>query len=59
MTPGEISQMAGIAESTLAHWRHKGKGPKYIKIGRKVMYRECEVEAYLDKHTVTPVLERT
>jgi len=27
----------------LAQWRHKGHGPSYYKLGRKVIYRGCDL----------------
>ena len=31
---------------TLANWRVQGKGPKFIKLGRRVLYPLGEIEAY-------------
>lgn len=44
----------GTTEGTLATWRYLGKGPKYIKIGRRVVYRPADLDAWLEAHTVTP-----
>ena len=30
--------------STLAHWRHEGRGPAYFKFGSKVAYRGERLE---------------
>ena len=35
-----------ISERTLEQWRWQGKGPRYLKIGARVVYRLAEVEAY-------------
>lgn len=44
MTDGNISP------STLTWYRHlnDGRGPKWFRIGRKVVYRESDVVAWLD-----------
>jgi hypothetical protein len=34
-----------ISERTLEQWRWKGRGPRYLKIGRRVIYPLTEVEA--------------
>ncbi len=34
-------------EATLRFWRHTGYGPPSAKIGRRVMYRESDVEAWI------------
>lgn len=38
---------------TLEDWRHKGLGPRYIA-GKKVLYREPDLDAYLESLVVTP-----
>lgn len=37
-----------IAKSTLAKLRLSGDGPIFIKIGRRVLYRLSDLDAYLD-----------
>ena len=43
-----------IAEQTLANWRHLRKGPAYIRIGRKIIYRETDLVAFENKHRIDP-----
>ena len=40
--------------STMAHWRCEGRGPAYIKIGPKVMYRGSTLNEWLASRTVEP-----
>ncbi len=35
-----------ISARTLEHWRWKGQGPRYLKIGGRVVYRLADVEAF-------------
>ena len=35
-----------MSERTLERWRWLGKGPRYIKVGAHVIYREDDVEAF-------------
>lgn len=45
----DVSQLAErwhLSEGTLNQWRRYGKGPLYLKIGDKVLYRLSDVEAY-------------
>lgn len=35
-----------ISERTLEQWRWQGKGPRFLKIGARVVYRLADVEAY-------------
>ncbi|QNE18080.1 helix-turn-helix domain-containing protein [Kribbella qitaiheensis] len=39
-------------EGTLAQWRHRGEGPPFGRIGRKVFYRVEALDAYLRDHEV-------
>lgn len=38
----------------LAQWRHKGIGPAYYKLGRKIIYRGADLNAWAEAHRVEP-----
>jgi len=38
----------------LAQWRHKGLGPAYYKIGRKVVYRGTDLNIWAEAQRVEP-----
>lgn len=38
----------------LAQWRHRVKGPAYYKLGRKVVYRGADLNAWLWKNRTEP-----
>lgn len=40
-----------VSRSTLQSWRYAGHGPRFIKLGRLVRYRNADVNAYLQAHT--------
>jgi Helix-turn-helix domain len=42
----ELADRWGLSPRTLENWRWRGEGPPFVKIGRKVVYRLIEVEAY-------------
>lgn len=44
----DVSRETGIAEATLRFWRHQGTGPKSAKLGRRIVYRAADVEAWID-----------
>ncbi len=45
----EVSAMTGIPEATLRWYRHAGVGgPRSFKLGRRVMYREEDVLAWME-----------
>lgn len=39
---------------TLANWRHMRKGPAYCRVGRRIIYRLEDLEAYLNTHRIDP-----
>ena len=42
----ELAARWHISPRTLERWRWQGVGPRYLKIGGRVCYREEDVEAY-------------
>jgi hypothetical protein len=38
----------------LAQWRHKGRGPAYYKLGRKIIYRGSDLNDWLAKNRTAP-----
>ncbi len=48
LPPENASAVLGdVPASTMAWWRSTGRGPKYIKIGRKVVYRRSDLDAFI------------
>ena len=41
--------------STLAHWRSEGRGPAFLKIGKRVAYQGADLNRWLDRQRVEPV----
>lgn len=35
-----------VSEATLERWRSEGIGPKFLKLGGHVVYRQVDIEAY-------------
>jgi hypothetical protein len=50
-TPAQVAQVLDTTEAGLAQMRYRGSGPKFIKSGRRVLYRWSDVSAYLDANT--------
>ncbi|MDE0778926.1 MAG: helix-turn-helix domain-containing protein [Nocardioides sp.] len=44
----EVAEMTGISENTLRHWRHQGTGPRSARLGRRIVYRESDVEGWIE-----------
>lgn len=54
MTAQEVAEETGIPVGTLAYWRHDGRGPAYLKIGKRVKYDPAVVWAWIDAHQRDP-----
>lgn len=46
-----LAARLGVSRSTLQSWRYSGRGPRYVKIGRFIRYRNTDIEAYLRAQT--------
>lgn len=47
LTPAETAKHLGLKSAgTLANWRVQGRGPRYVKHGRRVLYAVADVAAY-------------
>jgi excisionase family DNA binding protein len=47
MTTKEVGDLLRTSAETVRYWRHIGKGPKSFKVGRRVLYARCDVEAFV------------
>ena len=48
----EAAAYLGIQPNTLEIWRCKHKGPRYAKIGRRVIYDVNDLEAFFASHAI-------
>lgn len=38
----------------LAQWRHKGTGPAFYRLGRKIIYRGADLNAWANAQRIEP-----
>ena len=57
LKPRQAAAYTGIATSTLAKFRCLGRGPRYAKIGRAVLYRKSDLDTFMTSATVTSTSE--
>lgn len=50
----EAAAFLGLSKETLPPWRSRGKGPRYHKVGKRVVYFEADLTAYLDGCATDP-----
>ena len=46
------AQRIGVSPNSLAKWRVYGIGPVYRKFGRKVLYEDTAIDAFIARHPV-------
>ena len=46
LTQEQLAERWHMSPRTLEQWRWLGKGPKFLKIGARVLYDEDEVDGY-------------
>lgn len=53
LTPDQLVArwMGQVASATLATWRSRGNGPRFVKVGGRVLYRTADVIAWEAKNT--------
>jgi predicted site-specific integrase-resolvase len=51
LTPAELAKRWGLSVHTLLLWRIQGNGPKFLKLGRKVLYSFDEIEKFEKQQT--------
>ena len=54
MTSKEAAGYLRTSDAVLQQWRYLGKGPKYYKLGRKVIYKRTDLDAWMESQAVTP-----
>lgn len=50
----EAAEKIKVAEKTMVTWRCRGRGPKYVKIGGKVLYCDEHLDQYITENVIDP-----
>ena len=46
-TETQAAEHLGLSIATLRAWRHRGKGPRFVRFGRAVRYLRADIEAFI------------
>jgi predicted site-specific integrase-resolvase len=52
LTEKVLAPRLGLSVRTLQRWRWQGKGPAYLKLGGRVVYREADIAAWEESNRV-------
>ena len=47
LTEREVAELLGLSVATLRAWRHRGKGPRFLRLGRSVRYLPSDVDEFV------------
>lgn len=48
LTTEEVAAHFRTVPATVRYWRHVGKGPRSLRVGRRVLYRTSDVHAWAE-----------
>lgn len=48
LTTAEVAEILRMPVSTLRYWRHRGNGPRAMKVGRRVLYEAADVRSFFE-----------
>lgn len=54
LTEHEVAELLGVSPNTLKHWRWIGKGPRYVKLVRKIGYRRQDLDEWINASVKEP-----
>jgi excisionase family DNA binding protein len=52
LTERQVAEHLGLSVATLRAWRHRGKGPRFLRLGRSVRYLPSDVDEFVRASTV-------
>ena len=47
LTECEVAKQLGLSVATLRAWRHRGRGPRFVRFGRAVRYLPADLDAFI------------
>jgi hypothetical protein len=58
MTEGDAAARLGLKVATLRAWRHRSKGPAFVRLGRAVRYLSTDLEEFLQANRHAPTCDQ-
>lgn len=54
LTETEAASRLGLKVATLRAWRHQGRGPAYVRLGRAIRYLAIDIDEFLHSNRHGP-----
>jgi hypothetical protein len=60
LTEADAAARLGLKVATLRAWRHQGRGPAFVRLGRAIRYLAIDVDSFLqaNRHGASPNVEK-
>lgn len=46
LTPHQLAERWGLSTGTLANWRYRGQGPRFIRLSNRVLYPVDQIRSF-------------
>ena len=50
LTQNELAARWNLSPRTIERWRSNGEGPRFVRLGNRVMFRLEDIEAFEEQH---------
>ena len=50
LTQKDLAERWNVSVRTLERWRSLGEGPRFLRLGRRIVYRHADVESFERAH---------
>lgn len=47
LTETQVAEQLGLSVATLRAWRHRGRGPRFLRFGRAVRYLPADLDEFI------------
>jgi predicted DNA-binding transcriptional regulator AlpA len=54
VTESDAATRLGLKVATLRAWRHQGRGPAFVRLGRAIRYLASDLDEFLDANRQSP-----
>lgn len=54
LSPTDLAEYLNVPVGTVYNWRSEGKGPRGIRVGRHVRFRQSDIDAWLEQNSDRP-----
>ena len=54
LTEIQAADLLRLSGRTLQAWRTQGRGPSFVRAGRAIRYRRCDINTWLEENTEIP-----